>query len=234
MGDVNGDSRGFVLALVGILVIVAGVAFLYSPFFCIQDVIIEGSSQLTREEILSTIGLIRLQNIFRFDVANAQARLNSLPQVHEVEISRKLPNRLIITLRERRPVAVLPYAEGFLLVDADGRVLGPAHEPNLPVLNGVPPVTIQVGEILSSRPAQLGARLAGLFEPELHERLSEINVADLKDIRVLGKGLQVRFGLGTDLELKMDVLTSILSRIPSGARATIDLRIPKSPILEQH
>jgi cell division protein FtsQ len=229
----NGDSRGFALSVIGFLFIVAFVAFLYSPYFNITQVEILGAEAVTEEEILLAMGLVGPKNIFRLDVPRAEERVQEMPQVRSVEIARRLPGRVIVALEEREPIAIIPYAESFYTVDGAGVVLGPAHLLDLPVLNGGAPVGLALGEEVTSRSLQTGARVAALCTPVMRDAISEINVLDLEDIQLVTRnGLRVRLGPGVDLPLKVDVLESLLHRLPSGP-ASLDLRLPHTPVLEK-
>jgi len=229
----NDDSRGFALSVIGYLFVVAFVAFLYSPYFNITHVEILGAEAVTEEEILLALGLVGQKNIFRFDAARAQERLEEMPQVRSVEIARRLPGSVIVTLEEREPVAIIPYTEAFYTIDGSGVVLGPAHLLDLPVLNGQTPVGLALGEVVASRSIQTGARVAALCTPAMRDEISEINVLDLEDIQLVTRhGVRVRLGPGVDLPLKIDVLESLLYRLPAGP-ASLDLRLPHTPVLEK-
>ena len=233
MRSENDDSRGFALSVIGFLFVVAFVAFLYSPYFNITHVEILGAEAVTEEEILLALGLVGQKHLpFRCG-SGPRERLEEMLQVRSVEIARRLPGSVIVALEEREPVAIIPYTEAFYVIDGSGVVLGPAELLDLPVLNGQIPVGLVLGEVVASRSLQTGARVAALCTPALRDEISEINVLDLEDIQlVTRRGVRVRLGPGVDLPLKIEVLESLFHRLPSGP-ASLDLRLPHTPVLEK-
>ncbi len=61
--------------------------------------------ELPRETILETADIREGENIFSVSLSKARERLQALPQVAAVEMTRTLPNRIMIKIAERRPVA---------------------------------------------------------------------------------------------------------------------------------
>lgn len=158
---------GFIL----IASVLGGIAFgarriLNSLFFANTDYAIKAievtaDGNLTREAILRAANVAEGKNIFSVDLPKVQERLGALPQVEESRIQRILPNKLIISVQERRPVAwvVPPEAnvgsfnfENAYLVDRRGillktKSLAPEYL-GLPLIVGVDTSNCQAGQPL--------------------------------------------------------------------------------------
>src|SRR5436190_23239044 len=76
-----------------------------NPDYFLTDVRVTTDGTLTRDQILHASGVVEGRNIFDFDLAKSRTALDQLPQVERAEMQRVLPNRMDITITERRPIA---------------------------------------------------------------------------------------------------------------------------------
>ena len=125
--------------------------FLKNPEYNLAAVeITDEGAALSREVILSTAGLKVGQNIFTVSLAKAREALAGLPQVDHVDLQRSLPNKIIVEIVERRPVAWLAEArttdpstsEKSFLIDSKGVLFKPKRQLHeylgLPAIYGAP------------------------------------------------------------------------------------------------
>ena len=106
-----------VCAFILIASVLGGVAFgarriLNALFFgnsdyALKTIEVSSDGNLTREAILRAADISEGKNIFSISLPKMQDKLSALPQVEESRIQRILPNKLIISIQERRPVAWL-------------------------------------------------------------------------------------------------------------------------------
>ena len=114
--------------------------------------------------------------LIRVNTARAAARIEQITQVRSAQVTRSWPNRLVIVVRERTPVLVLPaYGGGYDLADAHGVVLQrvarrPADLPLYPTvapegaLRGDPDLTAATA-VLGELPAQLRRSVNSVTAP---------------------------------------------------------------------
>ncbi|MBV8415257.1 MAG: FtsQ-type POTRA domain-containing protein [Verrucomicrobia bacterium] len=168
-------TQNVLLVLCGLVLIASvlgGIAFgakraLNALFFANADyalktIEVSSDGNLSRETILHTADIGEGQNIFSIDLPKVQEKLGSLPQVEESRIQRILPNKLVISVQERRPVAwVAPpdtnsasfnYENAYLL-DRRGillktKSLAPEYL-GLPLIVGVDTTNCQAGQPLA-------------------------------------------------------------------------------------
>jgi len=127
---VNGAKRHrgwrvafFALAAAGVIGAGAWVLF-GSPLLVVRSVTVSGTHLVPRSEILAVSGVVPGTPLIRVNTAQAAARIEQVKQVSSARVTRSWPNRLVIVVRERTPVLVLPaYGGGYELADADGVVL---------------------------------------------------------------------------------------------------------------
>jgi cell division protein FtsQ len=137
--------------------------FLHNPEYNLAAVeITDDGGALARELVLSTANLTLGQNIFTVSLAKAREALAKLPQVDHVDLQRSLPNKIIIDITERRPVAWLAPAkatdpsssEKSFLVDSKGVLFRPKTQLpeylRLPAIYGVPVENYLPGETVDT------------------------------------------------------------------------------------
>ncbi len=134
-------------------------------FFHLRAVAVEGTRYLSPDSVVARLQLDTMRSVWD-DTGPLAAKLRLMSQVSDVEISRKLPGTLLISIRENVPVALAPSPRGLEAVDSTGVVLpiDPAREDlDLPIANQ------RDRAILSL----LGSARAG--NPVLYQRISEIS-----------------------------------------------------------
>jgi cell division protein FtsQ len=110
------------LALAIVVTVVGGAiwAAWSSPLLAVQTITVKGTSRLSRTDILAAARVPLGRSMLRVDPGRIRSRVAALPAVAGVSVDRDWPNRLIITVTERRPVAVVSRPGGAELVDASG------------------------------------------------------------------------------------------------------------------
>jgi cell division protein FtsQ len=135
--------------------------FFANADYALQAIEVTSDGNLTREAILRAADVAEGKNIFSISLPKVQEKLAALPQVEESRIQRILPNKLVISVQERRPVAwVVPpdtnvdsfNFENAYLVDRRGillrtKSLAPEYL-GLPLIVGVDTSNCQAGQPL--------------------------------------------------------------------------------------
>jgi len=156
-----------------------------NPDYYLTEVRVPTEGALTRDQILTTSGIVIGRNIFSIDLARAREALDKLPQIERVEVRRKLPNRIEIAIIERQPIAWVTdhpsedptTSERAFLVDARGVVMRskrllPEYL-HLPVISGVVLENLASGQRVRSIEMQAALDLVRLtadnsrFQPRI-------------------------------------------------------------------
>lgn len=112
---------------------------LCSDYFKLKETIVKGVSRLTEEEVKQLAGVDRDTNILAADLDSIVAGIKKNPWVREVGLRRVLPDRLIIEIVEREPLALIRNDRSFYLLDQDGTIFKNLEwdDPvDLPVMTG--------------------------------------------------------------------------------------------------
>ena len=158
-----------------------------NPKYSLLHVEIHTTGNLRREKVLEWAEIPSRANLVALDVREVRRRLISKSEIGEAHVSKILPNKLIVKVTERRPVARVVtnviVGQGRALVyalDKDGVVISPRPGEDfmrLPEITGASLLDILPGERVTS-PTILGAiRLLLLLENStLRPKLGRIRV----------------------------------------------------------
>ncbi len=91
--------------------------------FEVTSIQLVGRTETEEEEILRALETERGAAILRFDPDEARARVEALPWVETATIERRLPNRILIRVTEKRPAALWQSGGEWAVIDSDGTVI---------------------------------------------------------------------------------------------------------------
>jgi cell division septal protein FtsQ len=98
---------------------------LYSPYFLIREVRVDGGARVSAEWVESNLRPLVGRHILAVSLEGVQQRLSAHPWVASVELRRELPDRLGVVVVERMPVALLATDGGRAFLDAEGHTIVP-------------------------------------------------------------------------------------------------------------
>lgn len=136
--------------------------FWRNPDYNLTNVEISDDGTLSREQILRVSGIREGENIFKVDLATARENLSQLPQVEHAELERMLPNKIAITIAERKPIAWLAAkgsedpttSEDAFLIDRKGILIKSKKQLSeyfhLPVIYGVSTDDLEAGQVVDT------------------------------------------------------------------------------------
>ncbi|MGB9711550.1 MAG: cell division protein FtsQ/DivIB [Dissulfurimicrobium sp.] len=111
----------------------------HSRYFCLNKILVEGGPHMSHEDLLRLTGLTSRTNILAVNLDSIKSAIERYPWVKKAEVRRRLPDRLIIMIKERVPVAAMESGGKMYLVDGTGAVFkeaAPAEVGSLPVITG--------------------------------------------------------------------------------------------------
>lgn len=141
-------------------------AALVDAGFTLAHVEVRGARHAEADQVAAALGLEPGSLIFDLDPADAKARVEALPWVDDAVVLRLLPNRVVVMIDERSPLAVWGSPDGDAVVlDADGATIphaDPASLEGLPRLEGeaAPEAAAALIQALARHPA-LARRVDG-------------------------------------------------------------------------
>jgi len=127
--------------------------------FRVNDVLVMGREETSRQALLKAVRLVRGAPILAFDLEAARQRVEALPWIRRATVERMLPDTVLVTVEERRPLALWQNDGQFALIDFHGEII---LRKGLESYNNL---LVVVGKGAASRAAKLLATLG--VEPEL-------------------------------------------------------------------
>ena len=227
-----------ILVVLAVVTLVVGYrAAASASLFQMHKIDVTGTSRTSAEEIEGlTRRAVARTGVWRADLSAISAELERLPGVRHAVVSRVLPDRLRVRITERVPVAVVRTSAGhFFWVDEEGVALG-----EVKATDSIPSFFIRGWNEDGTEGARTDnqERVQKYLEIArdwnamgLSERVSEVNLIDLRDVRAQLAGndsqIEVRLGgqeLGARLKLALDTLDQY-KQTPRGSSITyLDLQ----------
>ena len=115
------EHRGVYLLLLGL--VLAGIAIGFYFALIIDRIEVVGDEKLERGEVLTISGLNIGEQMLFANLGEARSRLLSSPYIRSAYIKRAYPDKLIITIEERKPVAAIVGVGSYALIDLEGSVM---------------------------------------------------------------------------------------------------------------
>jgi hypothetical protein len=206
--------------LTGVLLFAGYRAAASASFFQARNIDINATTRADADEIKRVVShAVARTGVWRLDLSTLSAELERLPWVRKAVVSRVLPDGLRVRVTERAPLAVVRLLSSgkFVWVDEDAVTLG-AMSPS----DRMPTFFIRGWDEAATTEAQEANReriqkyLALAHEwdaANLSERVSEVNLTDVRDVRAQLAGddsqIEVRLGskdFGPRLRRALDVL----------------------------
>lgn len=145
---------------------------------------IAGAEHASRRKIENVFNADAGRSVYLLPLSDRRTSLREVDWIKDASIARLWPNRVIVSVSERKPVAFLALGSSRLaLIDEEGVILPLAADRfTLPVLDGV-----RSTDPLSQRREQVRRmlRLTRDLGSELMARVSEIDVSDRDNLKIV-------------------------------------------------
>lgn len=211
--------------LIGVVVVAALVfgawAVLVSPWLGVRTVNIVGVSGTPKDQVAAAAHLAAGTPLARVDLAGLRARVESIPTVASVTVTRDWPHTVDILVTERRPVATVFRDGSWRLMDGTGLLYRttPSRDPKLPIV-----------ELDGSPSQQTMPEVAAALKrmpPDLLAGMRRVRAASMDSITLLLKdGREVQWGSAALSEQKVQVARLLLHTTKA---QVINVSVPSQP-----
>jgi len=199
----------------GLFLIAFLIIFYLVCFYClfqIKEIQVKGNQKVKMENVKNLVELYLPQKIIFWDsrsifLANLERLdeeiLNYFPQIGEVSIQRQFPDKLIISVQERKPIGVVKKDNNYFFIDKEGVVFEKINNQRNQWPEIIPPETdkdLKIGRTIIQK--GLGSLIAEI-EEELGKKeilLRSIKIVSSKRANVLTQeGWEIYFNLDDDI-----------------------------------
>jgi cell division protein FtsQ len=204
----------------------------------VASVEVRGVSRVPADQILAVAAIPRGSNIFKLDTLGVIGRVESLPEIRRADVVRELPNRVVISVEERRPFTLV-HGGRLHWMDEEGRLLGAPPEavaPPMPVISG-----LSADELASMRtsPGPKARAAIGVIRAlvrsgtGLTAEISEIDMSRREGpVLYTIDGVEVRLGT-EDWDERLARLEGVLTQIATQDVRAVDLRFRDQVVFQR-
>jgi cell division protein FtsQ len=194
--------------------------------FAVSDVTVEGRNYTDRASLFEALGIAAGSPTFTFDPIQSRENILALPWTKDVTVVRSLPDKIIVRLKEREPIARWQNGNKTVVIDTDGQELlaaRPEQFANLPLVVG------------NAAPEQTKALLSMLQNYPVVARVlkAAVRVGERRWNFYIHPNLLIRLPQH-ETETALDKLTILIKeqKILDRNIVAIDLRFPDRMVIE--
>ena len=211
-----------------------------SPLFVVKQIALEASERPGPDEIRSMSGIRPGMNMFSLDTEEVSRRLETHPWIQHATVVKRLPDKVLIKVRKRRPVVLIGVQGCLYYMDAEGKVLDmiqPGASLDFPMITGLEQDVEDARRCGDGRDLQQALSLLRVLQdtPAMGS-VSEIHIDRSEGLSFVLEGFPVPVQMGwSDFLEKMIRFEKTLPSLASQSNALerVDLRFSGQIVLKQ-
>lgn len=217
-----------VLGVIAILIVM----FL-TPLFNIKTVNVVGNVKLTEEQIFTEIGDYTGRNLFSARSRSIKKKISKFAYTEKVTVKKKpFPPTLTVEITERTPAVQIAYAESYIVIDRDGRILEKTAEKleGVAVCDGLKITSANEGEFISLKEEETQKIVIGCIgNMEKADILKDVTAISFEDMTNITFNYQSRLdvicGTHIDFGRKLSLFKEAVNsnKLTQNSRGTINL-----------
>lgn len=196
--------------------------------FVVRDVQVIGAGEIPEADVRRLSGIRLGSRISAVDAERVRLDVESDGRVAFVSLARRLPNRVVLTVRPRTEDAVILQAGKIVVLDSEGYVVSAGGdrlpEGNAVYVTGIKASYYTLGRQLDTADGRVGcmrAVLEALKAQRATAYVSELSVADTADLRVITRtGITVLLGDSSNMTEKITWMAGTLADLEARGETT--------------
>jgi len=209
----------------------------FFPELSIGMIQVQGTNQLTKEEVLASAGLADTKNVFSISRSSVVWRLEQDARIEVLHEGYQWPLVYMISIRERAVFAYIPTKDGFIAVDHQGKVLHIQRRfsyMHAPLITGVLLPSQLIGDICEDPSVRIGINFLVKLSEQGVTDLSELDLSNLDSVQAYTlHGIPVFLGDIKELEEKSATVSQVLKEVARSNQKVryMDLK-SKAPVVK--
>jgi cell division protein FtsQ len=202
-----------------------------------------GTERLSNGEVIALIEGVRGQSLVTVDLEPWRQKLKQSPWVADAAMRRVFPGTIAVAISERQPMGIGRLRNDLYLIDQRGTIIdqyGPNYaEFDLPIIDGLEGPPRDGAPMIDDGRAALASRLLASVQarPDLANRISQVDVSDVRDAAVILKDDTAVVRVGDDqfverLQSYLDLAPTLRERVDS--IDYVDLRFDERVYVRPH
>ncbi len=194
-----------------------------TSFFYISSIEVNGNEKITDDKLVLASGIIIDENIFKTNLKIAKENILLHPYIKDARIQRKLPNKILININERKETAIIEYIGSYVYIDEEGIVLNILSEKNdkgIIEIDGLEINSPKIGNKIEFKDEEIKHKIFEFINNSRELGLSNSFERVIIDeahraVIYMENGGEVAFGTLDDVKYKLNFLISILKELES-------------------
>ncbi len=111
-----------------------------SSIFELKQIDVDGNSKITKSDIIKIGDIETGKNIFKYNLNDVEKKLLVNPYIKYVKVSRKFPDKLVITIKENSEYTIIKEGASYIYIGENGLVLSEQKDiknKNIPLVSGI-------------------------------------------------------------------------------------------------
>jgi len=204
-------------------ILILCILYLQSPLSNIKHIEVRGNIQIPDKDIIQLSGLSKKDSFWEIKTDGLVKKISSHPEIKTARAERQFPNKVIVTVEERKRVAYIYHNEKFLPILENGRILKRIKQKEIP---SDAPILVgwERGDDIQEMTAQLTELAPGVASAisEIHHTPTPTNRYHVTVY--MNDGFEVSASVHNFAE-KMALYPSIVSQLDPGVKGVIHLEV---------
>ncbi|OFI07552.1 cell division protein DivIB [Clostridium acetireducens DSM 10703] len=222
-----------------VLVSTLAILCLKHPIFNIKNIEVFNNKNIQKQEIVKSSQIYIGNNIFYVNTSNVERDILRNPYILNVNIKRKIPNKICIYVTERQVKFYNKKNKDYIIVDKQGIALqkkSNIKHMNLLMLEGLDFNKAEVGKTIpcdDKRKYEVISKISNLVDKNISNiEFSLVDIKDLLDIKIYSGNMCIKIGTSNDLEKKLNRAINVLKKDEvKGKKGYIDVSYDGNPVL---
>ncbi|MBR3162886.1 MAG: FtsQ-type POTRA domain-containing protein [Clostridia bacterium] len=202
-----------------VLIVGAGIFLCTTPLFNVTQIEVIGNETVSKEEIISLSQIQLNENMFKNVKVNIKQNIKGNAYIEDVSVKRVLPNKMQISIKERKPRYMIKLLDKFAYINSQGYILEVTNQTKeIPIIEGftTPEQDIGSGKRLNNDDLNVLEVVLSIEssceENEISRFITSMNVENTNEytIYMAEKAKTIHLGNNSNLGTKMLYVKAIL------------------------
>lgn len=223
----RGHKRLYVVLTAFVVVLALVWLVMFSSVLGVKRVGVSGANVVSVSDVRDAAGIASGAPLATLNTDTIAAKVEAIPAVASASVSRSWPNGVVITITERRPVAIVTVKGEKWAVDITGKVYLPEARLGSSVAKGLLPLTVDkpgTGDLATRTAVKVIASLP----QALYKQVSSVTAKTGADVTLtLEDGRSVIWGGDDEAKEKATMIEKLLEH----AGSVYDISSPQSIVI---
>lgn len=219
-----------ILGIVILVLTVAGLLYFGYVFFQAEKVEVSGNGKYTDIYITNLAKIPEKTHMLMLNTDEIKSNIEEAePYLEVLNIKKKLPQTVLIEVKERQPKALIEYADSYLMADDEGNILEilevlPENR-KYPIIQGFAVGSVSLGRTIGTddtfKITVMSEILTALENRQITDSIYSIDISDINNINMqTSENLSVKFGQADKIVDKIKWIDRMLPTLKRDGRTS--------------